>query len=411
MHSRYVLFLLLILACGCFKKDDSAANMKSDSDAGAATAPELTPELTPAEAADLRMNEAKESFAALRAELKDEMQAYSTARRNAKTAEQRQAWIEGNPMNQMGEKFVAFAKEYEGTDQAFSALMSMAAGGIGESKMTAQNMLLEIVDAEPDPQKSYETLSLIATRGSGAPKSKALSKLLATTEAEPESEAAYETLSLIAFTDGEDESKTAAEEKLFAFVNMDPESKRSISCLAKFAMQREDGNAKIRAIETLIEKHVNHEKMVDVMATMLRGLPSANNEKWLKQICANTSAAKVEGNAILNRISMLDRINSLKSFLGDLDEEQLERFDDEVIEFVNAQRDATELKDLVKMLEEFVNDHPDVVEKAADKLYVLQNLSVGCDAPDIVGLDLDGEEFSLSDYRGKVVLLDFWGDW
>ncbi|HEY7328670.1 MAG TPA: hypothetical protein VH592_13580 [Gemmataceae bacterium] len=29
-------------------------------------------------------------------------------------------------------------------------------------------------------------------------------------------------------------------------------------------------------------------------------------------------------------------------------------------------------------------------------------------APDIVGVDADGEKFHLSDYRGKVVLLDFW---
>ena len=32
-------------------------------------------------------------------------------------------------------------------------------------------------------------------------------------------------------------------------------------------------------------------------------------------------------------------------------------------------------------------------------------------APDIRGVDLDGVAFKLSDYKGKVVLLDFWGDW
>jgi len=32
-------------------------------------------------------------------------------------------------------------------------------------------------------------------------------------------------------------------------------------------------------------------------------------------------------------------------------------------------------------------------------------------APDIVGVDLNGKKLKLSDYRGKVVLLDFWGDW
>ena len=30
---------------------------------------------------------------------------------------------------------------------------------------------------------------------------------------------------------------------------------------------------------------------------------------------------------------------------------------------------------------------------------------------EIEGKDIDGESFALSDYAGKVVLLDFWGDW
>ena len=37
--------------------------------------------------------------------------------------------------------------------------------------------------------------------------------------------------------------------------------------------------------------------------------------------------------------------------------------------------------------------------------------SVGQMAPDITGEDIDGVAFALSDYRGKVVMLDFWGDW
>ncbi|MDZ4774014.1 MAG: hypothetical protein SGI72_12865 [Planctomycetota bacterium] len=32
-------------------------------------------------------------------------------------------------------------------------------------------------------------------------------------------------------------------------------------------------------------------------------------------------------------------------------------------------------------------------------------------APDIVGEDIDGQPIRLSDYRGKVVMLDFWGHW
>ena len=37
--------------------------------------------------------------------------------------------------------------------------------------------------------------------------------------------------------------------------------------------------------------------------------------------------------------------------------------------------------------------------------------AIGNVAPDIVGEDIDGKRMKLSDYRGKVVVLDFWGHW
>jgi hypothetical protein len=40
-----------------------------------------------------------------------------------------------------------------------------------------------------------------------------------------------------------------------------------------------------------------------------------------------------------------------------------------------------------------------------------ERLQIGMQAPDIASEDLEGVPFKLSDYRGKVVVLDFWGDW
>jgi hypothetical protein len=40
-----------------------------------------------------------------------------------------------------------------------------------------------------------------------------------------------------------------------------------------------------------------------------------------------------------------------------------------------------------------------------------RGLQIGEVAPEVAGFDLDGVPFRLSDYRGKVVVLDFWGDW
>jgi hypothetical protein len=41
----------------------------------------------------------------------------------------------------------------------------------------------------------------------------------------------------------------------------------------------------------------------------------------------------------------------------------------------------------------------------------IDHLVPGEEAPDILAVDLDGKSFQLSDYRGKVVLLDFWAHW
>ncbi len=50
-------------------------------------------------------------------------------------------------------------------------------------------------------------------------------------------------------------------------------------------------------------------------------------------------------------------------------------------------------------------------EQAKPLLFELQHLSIGKVAPDIEGEDADSKKFKLSEYRGKVVLLDFWGNW
>jgi hypothetical protein len=51
-----------------------------------------------------------------------------------------------------------------------------------------------------------------------------------------------------------------------------------------------------------------------------------------------------------------------------------------------------------------------VGRKAKSELFDLRYLSVGKTAPEVTGVDQDGKPFKLSDYKGKVVLLDFWSE-
>jgi hypothetical protein len=79
-------------------------------------------------------------------------------------------------------------------------------------------------------------------------------------------------------------------------------------------------------------------------------------------------------------------------------------------------------KEAEKLYERIVKQFADVTDArggggtlgkmAEQKLEALRHpILVGKPAPEIEGEDLDGKKFKLSDYRGKVVLLDFWGNW
>jgi len=69
-------------------------------------------------------------------------------------------------------------------------------------------------------------------------------------------------------------------------------------------------------------------------------------------------------------------------------------------------------KYLAEAVELFDKEKLDQKKQAAERdLKAFRTLRVGKEAPEISGKDLEGKEFKLSDYRGKVVLLDFWGNW
>jgi hypothetical protein len=81
--------------------------------------------------------------------------------------------------------------------------------------------------------------------------------------------------------------------------------------------------------------------------------------------------------------------------------------------------DAKSRKEADDLLEEVLKDHADIPyegkrtlgETAKGLLFELRHLQIGMKSPDIEGEDIDGKKFRLSDYRGKVVVLHFWGSW
>jgi hypothetical protein len=138
-----------------------------------------------------------------------------------------------------------------------------------------------------------------------------------------------------------------------------------------------------RAIEVLLEAHIDSKALKSVVG-MLRYRPRAASS--LRTIEQKSPHRDIRGLALLT--------------LGQ----------------VTAKSDAKEAATIFRAVKEKYGDVPyygryTLGTKADSEIYEAEHLSVGQAAPEIEGEDIDGVAFKLSDYRGKVVMLDFWGDW
>lgn len=108
--------------------------------------------------------------------------------------------------------------------------------------------------------------------------------------------------------------------------------------------------------------------------------------RQLLDMLAESPHADVRGWVVLARVS--DTIES-----ADLDSQA---YRDAKAALLAAAKEATDAE---------------LIDELKGPIDLREKLGVGATAPDIVGVDLDGTPFKLSDYRGKIIMLDFWGDW
>lgn len=65
--------------------------------------------------------------------------------------------------------------------------------------------------------------------------------------------------------------------------------------------------------------------------------------------------------------------------------------------------------DFDRLLKDF--GETEAASSAEGSIFELEHLQIGMVAPDFETTDQDGKPWKLSDYRGKVVVIDFWGFW
>jgi hypothetical protein len=152
-----------------------------------------------------------------------------------------------------------------------------------------------------------------------------------------------------------------------------------------------------KALDILLTDHAKSEKLKDVCQSLgYSGSPET--EKHLRSILEKSPHKDVQGTACLVLGQYL-RGQTERPGLKDDAREKLAKEAETVLE-----RAANEYGG-VKMYNKTVGD------LAKTELFEARNLAIGKEAPEIAGEDIDGKKFKLSDYRGKVVVLDFWGNW
>jgi peroxiredoxin len=163
------------------------------------------------------------------------------------------------------------------------------------------------------------------------------------------------------------------------------------------------------ALELATEHHAANPKIgktvVYVDSYFLRGQGELTGaaEAFFKAVAAKNPDRAVRGQAVLELADQADHKFAEAESSKSPDAETLAAEAEKAFEaVVKDYGDCTRL--ILKNGETFG-------EIAKHRLFELQRLRVGMVAPEIEGEDLDGAKFKLSEYRGKVVLLDFWGNW
>lgn len=174
-----------------------------------------------------------------------------------------------------------------------------------------------------------------------------------------------------------------------------------------------------KAITLLARNHRTSSKLAPICSNLAQR-PSRASENLLRELRKKSPHKDVRAQASMFLAVYLQRqlglIDALKETTDRRRFSQFygKAFTDHLAEL----NTAASVSEIEAIYEDVRESFPDVEfedstmgETARLQLYAIRNLSLGRTAPETTGIDVDGKSFKLSDYRGKVVLLDFWGHW
>jgi hypothetical protein len=203
-----------------------------------------------------------------------------------------------------------------------------------------------------------------------------------------------------AFTKASNEARAKALKDALALAKEDPKDDVGFdAAMYAFTMSVTDPKAREQAFKVIADHHVANPKIERVVGT-LTARPGPAEKAFLEAALQKNPSPAVKATISLGMAKSAQReANSWKLSEADM---------------------MAKRKEVVEKLEAVARQYGDVEltlpkGKVADavkkELDAFKESPVGKETPEIEGEDTDGQKFKISDYRGKVVLLDFWGHW
>lgn len=216
-------------------------------------------------------------------------------------------------------------------------------------------------------------------------------------------------------------------DKIFAAVSEDPANRVGASMLAQLASMTRNRKLKNKAYGVMLDV-ARSEKDSDVAMQMLNVIMTGTAKPMMQGEAASLLVKNFGDSEKLGSLamSMASRFRGAPSpqiiqFLRDvLDNSTNDNVSGPVTyalgKMLMVGSDTKDegiklLKSIPKKFAKVKVGRSSLADMVAGEIFELEHLQIGMDVPDIEGEDVDGVEFKLSDYKGKVIVIDFWGDW
>ncbi len=158
------------------------------------------------------------------------------------------------------------------------------------------------------------------------------------------------------------------------------------------------------------------EEAVTIISFLAGSLPQASSD--LLTIAADHLENAELQPMVLRMAAKPNASDAEKAFLAAAEKSSLKEIKGAVSFGALSRLEYADEAAYVSAAQAFLKDYADfsiggrpVAKRIEGKVNAMTKLAIGKEAPEIVGADVDGKPMKLSDYRGKVVVLDFWGHW